>query len=72
VALVGFDDIALADLLDPGITVIAQDPAEVGRVAAKRLFARIDGDTSPAVTIMVPARLVERGSGEISCADPAQ
>ena len=28
IALVGFDDLALAELLTPGITVIAQDPAE--------------------------------------------
>lgn len=70
VAMVGFDDVSLADLLDPGITVIAQDPAEIGRAAAERLFARIDGDASPAQTITVPARLIERGSGEIGCGHP--
>lgn len=66
VALVGFDDLPLADLLEPGITVIAQDPAEIGRVAAERLFARIEGDDRPAETIVVPARLITRGSGEIA------
>ena len=71
IALVGFDDISLADLLVPGITVIAQDPAEIGRVAAERLFARIDGDPAPVTTITLPARLVPRGSGEISLGDPA-
>ncbi|HXL19420.1 MAG TPA: LacI family DNA-binding transcriptional regulator, partial [Streptosporangiaceae bacterium] len=29
-ALIGFDDFPLADLLEPGITVIAQDPASIG------------------------------------------
>lgn len=44
VALPGFDDFLLADLLDPPASVIAQDPAAMGRVAAERLVARMDGD----------------------------
>src|SRR6266704_3055611 len=47
VALVGFDDVLLADLLDPRVSVIAQDPATLGRTAAALLFARLDGDRSP-------------------------
>ena len=47
VAQVGFDDFALSDLLRPGITVLAQDPARIGAIAAERIFARLDGDTSP-------------------------
>jgi LacI family transcriptional regulator len=65
VAMVGFDDVFLADMLEPALTVIAQDPAEMGRTAASRVFARLDGDDSPAVTSVVPATLVARGSGEI-------
>lgn len=65
IALVGFDDVLLADLLEPGITVIAQDPGEMGRQAAKQLFRRIDGDRSPSVHLVVPTRLITRGSGEI-------
>jgi LacI family transcriptional regulator len=65
VALVGFDDILLADLLQPGITVIAQDPAAIGRAAAELLFRRLDGDHSPSVHQVVPTRLIERGSGEV-------
>ena len=65
VALVGFDDILLADLLDPGITVIAQDPAAMGRTAAELLFRRLDGDRSPTVHQVIPTSLIERGSGEI-------
>src|SRR5690606_13708424 len=33
VALLGFDDFAHADLLDPAVTVIAQDPVAMGRLA---------------------------------------
>jgi DNA-binding LacI/PurR family transcriptional regulator len=64
-ALVGFDDVPLADLLDPGITVVAQDPQRIGRTAAERVFARLDGDRQPAARTIVPTRLIERGSGEI-------
>ncbi|GAA5112742.1 LacI family DNA-binding transcriptional regulator [Pseudonocardia adelaidensis] len=65
VALVGFDDVLLADLLSPGITVVAQDPAAIGRTAANLLFARIAGDTSPPGVRLVPTTLIRRGSGEI-------
>ena len=64
IAHVGFDDVVLANLLDPGLTVVAQNPSEIGHLAATRLFARIDGDRSPAQTVVVPIRLIARGSGE--------
>lgn len=65
VALVGFDDFLLADMLEPGITVVAQDPQTIGRLAAELLFRRTDGDESPFRTEVVPTHLVVRGSGEI-------
>ena len=66
VALTGFDDLPLGDLLRPGVTVMAQDPTQIGTIAAQRLFARMDGDQRPAETIIVPATLIVRGSGEIA------
>ena len=71
VALVGFDDFVLADVLKPGVTVIAQDAAGLGRLAAQLLFARRAGDTTPPRTHVVPVRLVPRGSGEIMLAPAA-
>jgi len=65
IALVGFDDFLLADLLEPGITVVAQDVAALGRAAAEQLFRRIDGDRSPSVHAVIPTRLIARGSGEL-------
>jgi LacI family transcriptional regulator, galactose operon repressor len=65
IALIGFDDIALADLVRPAITVMAPDPTRLGTIAAERIFARLDGDTSPAQTVVVAAELIARGSGEI-------
>jgi LacI family transcriptional regulator len=64
-ALVGFDDVPMSDLLDPPITVLAQDPTAIGRQAAATLFARLDGDRSPTQTYIVPTTLIIRGSGEI-------
>jgi LacI family transcriptional regulator len=66
VALVGFDDFPLADLLDPGVTVIAQDPVRIGRTAARALFERIDGADGPEREFRIPATLITRGSGELS------
>jgi LacI family transcriptional regulator len=63
-ALVGFDDLELADLLTPGLSVVAQDPFVLGRAAAELLFQRLDGDTSPPLRMEFPTRLVPRGSGE--------
>ena len=64
-ALVGFDDLPLADLVEPGVTVVAQDPHEIGRLASARVFARLEGDAGEAQRIFVPTRLVPRGSGEL-------
>jgi LacI family transcriptional regulator len=66
VALVGFDDLPLADMLEPAITVVAQDPTNVGATACKVLFERMDGDSSPPQIHTVTTRLIVRGSGEIS------
>jgi LacI family transcriptional regulator len=65
IALVGFDDFLLADMLDPAVTVVAQDPAELGRTAAELLFRRLDGDSSPSEHVVCAVRMIARGSGEI-------
>jgi len=65
IAIVGFDDIPLGDMIEPGITVIAQDPYAIGSLAAERVFARLDGDQSESEAHVVPGTLIIRGSGEI-------
>jgi LacI family transcriptional regulator len=64
-ALIGFDDISLADMLDPAISVVAQDPQALGLAAAAQLFRRLDGDRAPAVHQIIPVTLIARGSAEI-------
>lgn len=65
IALVGFDDFGLADLLQPGVTVVAQDPVGLGTLGADLLFRRIAGEIFPVEEHVVPTRLLVRGSGEI-------
>jgi len=64
-ALVGFDDFRLADILRPGLTVVAQDTATIGRTAIELLVARFADPDRPIQTVTVPVTLVARGSGEI-------
>jgi DNA-binding LacI/PurR family transcriptional regulator len=66
IAVVGFDDFALAERVNPPVTVVAQDPVALGATAAQLLFARIAGDTSPPREVVLLTRLVLRGSGEIA------
>lgn len=65
-AMVGFDDFELADVLDPAVTVVAQDPLSMGRIAANLLFARLDGERGPSQTVTLRTSLIVRGSGEIA------
>jgi len=65
VAHVGFDDIPLAELLDPGITVIAQDPPALGELAAQMLLHRLRDPHGAPETVEVPTTMLARGSGEI-------
>ena len=66
VALVGFDDVALADVVEPGLTVIAQEPTALGRRAAELLFSRLDGHSGPSRRVVHPTTLIARGSGELA------
>jgi LacI family transcriptional regulator len=63
IALVGFDDFELADLL--AVTVVRTDPYQIGRVGAELAFGRIDGDHRKPRRVVLPTALIQRGSGEI-------
>ena len=65
IALVSFDDVLLADVVDPALTVVAQDPLRLGREGAELLFSRLDGYEGPSRRVMVPTTLIVRGSGEL-------
>jgi LacI family transcriptional regulator len=65
IALVGFDDFELAELLVVPTTVIRHDSHLMGRHAATLAFERLDGVDRPPRTVVVPTELVARGSGEV-------
>lgn len=69
IAQVGFDDIELADLVEPGVTVVPQQPWELGRRAATRLFDLIGrdrtGDHLDHLHDVLASPIIPRGSGEI-------
>jgi LacI family transcriptional regulator len=65
-ALVAFDDFEFADMLTPGVTVVSQDAASIGRVAAELLFRRLGGDDGPTQRVYLRTKLISRGSGEIA------
>lgn len=65
VSLVGFDDFELAEVFDPPVTVVTQDPEEMGRRAAGILFGRLSGRRRRVARVTLSTRLVVRGSGEL-------
>jgi LacI family transcriptional regulator len=64
VALVGFGDFAMADMLVPAVTVVDHSAAAVGQAAAARLALRISEPGLASESLHVAVRLIERGSGE--------
>lgn len=62
VALATFDDAYFAGLLDPPLTTVAYDPAEVGRRAAALLVEAMGGADLQRRDVRVPVRLVTRRS----------
>jgi LacI family transcriptional regulator len=65
VALVGFDDFELADMLATPVTVVRHAPEEMGRLAAELAYGRLDHDGHRPERRTIPCELVIRGSGEV-------
>jgi LacI family transcriptional regulator len=59
-AIVGFGDLALADLVSPPVSVLVYDSVLIGRTAGELLIRRLAGDETPPRTVHVPVRLVTR------------
>lgn len=66
VAHVSFDDFDVAPSLSPPVTVVTQDPVHMGRAAADLLLDRLENPDRPTKHLMLPTRLIVRGSGEMS------
>jgi LacI family transcriptional regulator len=61
-ALACLDDPPIAALYDPGITALARDIGELADVAASLLLARLSGESRYPRTVILPMRLMRRGS----------
>ncbi|WP_051248131.1 LacI family DNA-binding transcriptional regulator [Inquilinus limosus] len=61
-SLAGADDRVLAELVDPPITVIDRDMAEVGATAARMLLERLDGLDAPPRRVLLGSSVVLHGS----------
>lgn len=61
-AIVGFDDIALASLITPRLTTVRQDMHALGEAAAQGLARMIDDSEAAPARELVPTRLVVRAS----------
>lgn len=64
IALIGFDDHEMADLIDPRPTVVRQPTVELGRVSATLLFERITSGVIPETgkRVVLPVELIIRQS----------
>jgi LacI family transcriptional regulator len=64
-SLVGFDDFPLADVVGPGLTVVAQGTEAIGRSTVELFRARMADPARPVQTVTIPPELIVRGSGEL-------
>ena len=62
VAVAGFDNMPWTQLVDPGLTVIAQPTYDIGREAIEMLLQRIATPDKPVRQMVLRGELVERGS----------
>ena len=62
VSVIGFDDIALATIVEPNLTTIAQPTKRIGEEAAKILIAKINGEEHVEEQIIFEPEFIERDS----------
>lgn len=62
VSVVAFDDADWADVVEPGLSVMAQPVYEMGRLAASRLVARVRGESLKAKRHVLPTQWLARES----------
>jgi LacI family transcriptional regulator len=62
VSLIGFDNVAEADLVRPGLASVATEPFKVGETAARLLLRRIEEPEADIRCAVEPTYFVQRGS----------
>ncbi len=64
VSVIGFDNIALATIVEPSLTTIAQPTRKIGEVAARILLAKINGEKGIVDQIIFEPEFIIRESTE--------
>jgi LacI family transcriptional regulator len=66
ISVLSFDDTQWASFVDPPLTVVAQQPYELGRTAARLILESIEGNPQPSSqeskTVRLSTQLIERQS----------
>jgi LacI family transcriptional regulator len=63
ISIIGFDDQPYCAYLEPPLTTVAQNEAEMGRIAIDLLLKQIEGDNhNPPEGLLIPTRFIERSS----------
>jgi DNA-binding LacI/PurR family transcriptional regulator len=62
IAVVGFDDLALASTAVPPLTTVRQDVEQLGRTMTWRLLAELAGEENLPPSLLLPTSLVPRAS----------
>jgi LacI family transcriptional regulator len=62
ISLIGFDDLPLSALMDPPLTTMKISKKQIGRMAMKLLFEKIESSSSVSSKIIIGSELVVRNS----------
>lgn len=71
VSVIGFDGIAVGTQLHPRLATVAQPAREMGRVAARQLLGRIQGEGAPRSIILAHQLNLEESAGPSAKTSPA-
>jgi len=68
ISVMGHDDIYISSIIKPKLTTMRQDKRELGKLAARKLIAKLDdGDSDPntQTSLFLPTKLIQRESTRI-------
>jgi len=62
ISIIGFDDIAFAELVEPPLTTVVLSRVELGRRTVEALVANIERPDEKGIEVRIPTYLIKRGS----------
>ncbi|MCD6222032.1 GntR family transcriptional regulator [bacterium] len=62
ISVIGFDNLKFTEYMIPPLTTVSQEKKKMGKYAAKILMSRIKGSDGPVHKILLPHKIIERGS----------